>query len=176
MRFHWIILRVAGAVALLIAAFKLASGVLQKFEGDAFLDRFQGGDLLPLFLAAGLVLLAGMLIWRDLVKLAARPMQRTVDSIYGTEEGDGVPPLDYRLARFYVKEDRIEDAIDAYGRILEHYPAESDAYLEILPLLSGTPDASRTIDQFQQKAAKHISDAGLRDYVERAYTSAREHS
>ena len=42
------------------------------------------------------------------------------------------PPLNYRLARYYTKCQRLEEAIAEYQKIITHYPDERSAYQELI--------------------------------------------
>lgn len=57
------------------------------------------------------------------------------------------PPLSYRLAEFYTREDRRAEAIEQYEEIMRHYPAERRAYTELIALA--------TLEGEEKKASKY---------------------
>ncbi len=58
------------------------------------------------------------------------------------------PPLSYVLAREYTKRSRLEDAVEQYAQIIHFYPAEKDAYVELLALAQTLGD-----DELHEKYA-----------------------
>ena len=75
------------------------------------------------------------LILKDVISLATAPFSLLVDSIIFPKVFGGKPPPNYKLAEFYVKEERWEDAEAEFSTILKNHPGEKDAYLRLMDLL-----------------------------------------
>ena len=53
------------------------------------------------------------------------------------------PPLSYHLARHYRQCGRLEESLSHYEAIIEHYPEERDAYIELLEVARDLEDTKR---------------------------------
>lgn len=69
------------------------------------------------------------------------------------------PPLSYKLAEFYIKEERFDDAIYEFEKIIEYYPEEERSYLEIAEISSVIfEDIDEAVD-ILNKGLKNIPDS-----------------
>ncbi len=100
------------------------------------------------FLPAFLLAAVGIgLILKDVIHLAAAPFVSLVESIVFPRVSGGKPAPNYKLAAYYVEEERFADAIEEYRTIIRNHPGEKDAYLQLLELL---------IDQGQRDEAEKL--------------------
>jgi len=53
------------------------------------------------------------------------------------------PPLSYHMARHYRKCGQLEESLSHYESIIQHYPAEREAYLELLEVAEALGDSRR---------------------------------
>jgi hypothetical protein len=89
--------------------------------------------------AAGHLIGAFMLLIGSVILIAPETVVRVAewcsrpitDLIFPSEQLEK-PPLSYRLARHYAETLRLEEAATEYAKIIEHYPEEADAYVELL--------------------------------------------
>lgn len=65
------------------------------------------------------------------VRLAEKFAGFFTDLIFPSERYSK-PPLSYHMARYYRKCGRLEESLSHYESIIEHYPTEREAYLELL--------------------------------------------
>ena len=97
----------------------------------------------------------------ELVPLIAAPVVRFFTGLFLPNE-TGKAPLDYTLARFYVKNGRLEEALEQYFRILENYPQELAAYREGLEVARSTGD-SAAAERLAKMALRKLKDPAARE-------------
>lgn len=106
----------AACVKLMLDAFKIA--------GIGAAGHLIGAFML---LIGSIILIAPETVVR-IAEWCSRPI---TDLLFPSEQLDK-PPLNYRLARHYAETRRLEEAVTEYAKIIEHYPEETDAYVELL--------------------------------------------
>ena len=67
------------------------------------------------------------------------------------------PPLSYRLAHLYTKQMRFGDAVAEYQKIIQYYPRERTAYLELLTLAREI-DHPKLYDKYAKLFMKRFRD------------------
>lgn len=67
------------------------------------------------------------------------------------------PPLSYRLAHLYRKQTRYADAVEEYQKIIQYYPRERTAYLELLTLARDI-DHAKLYDKYAKLFMKRFRD------------------
>lgn len=75
-------------------------------------------------------------------------------SLFFPSETLSKPPLSYHMARHYRRCGRLEEALSHYQSIVQHYPSERQAYLELLEvahLLGDTRSSKRVTARFQRQ-------------------------
>jgi len=75
-----------------------------------------------------LFLLGAIAIWRTIFYVATRPFMLLVDSLFFPGGELAKPVLNLKLPRYYIEQDRFDEALIEYKRILKHYPDEVEAY------------------------------------------------
>ena len=113
-------------------------------------DRLQFIWFIP---GALLSAVGGGLIFKDLLRLAARPFIFVIESIVFPIIPAGKPAPNYLLAQYYLREDLLEEAEIEYRTILKNHGREKRAYLELMSLLAG---------QGRFRAAKRVFSRGKR--------------
>ena len=120
---------------------------------------------LPLGIVTGLLALPELL----------SPFFWLIDSLFGTGRESGrLPPLDLRLARFYVQEERWEEAFAEYERILRLRPWVEEAYLQLFKLGARLGRSERWGAQLLRKAQRRMRDEGARSRLAGVWEEARE--
>lgn len=110
-----------------------------------------------------------------LMKELTRPFTWIIDEVMGTTPGsDERPPIDLRLARFYVEKELLDDAIEEYTRVMRWHPAISEPYEEIMVLLARTGAPRKRIDQMLRRGRRHLRSPDARAALDRAYRQALE--
>ncbi len=97
-------------------------------------------------LAAGLV--SVILVAPEIISRLAELISRPFANLLFPSEQLSKPPLSYRLARYYREEMRLDESIGEYASIIEFYPDEKDAYVELIDLAKATSN-----DELQQQYA-----------------------
>lgn len=123
---RWIL----AGVVLLISAGLMMAGLTMDWLGAALPVI---GSML-LFVTFVLLLAPETAV--KLAELCARPF---AELFYPSDEFEK-PPLSYVLARRYSQERRLEQAVQEYEKILQYYPEERDAYLELIELAQRVGD------------------------------------
>ena len=111
---HWF--TISSAERLNIAGRWLLSVVLGVMAGPL-------GFLFPVFL-----------IFPEVAQLFSLGPSAFIDAIFFPGGHEAMPPYTVKLARFYVKKQRWEDAEDEYARMLSFYPGALEAWEERLAL------------------------------------------
>lgn len=148
------------ALVLLFFAYRRATGIETPAEGVAL-------NIPGLVVGIGLLIAAVACIAPELVEWISMPFRAIFDAIFfpGTRE---TPPPDYNLARLYREQERHEEALEAYFRILHHHPQELLAYLEGIETAfdCGEPEKGAKL---LEMGLRDLPAEGLREQVQRAY-------
>ncbi len=103
----------------------------------------------------------------ELIEWASIPFRIFFNAVFfpGTRE---IPPPDYNLTRVYREQERYEEALEAYFRILRHHPQELLAYIEGIETAfeCGEPDTAR---KFLRMGLSDLSSQEVRDQVQRVF-------
>lgn len=81
-----------------------------------------------LVLAALSFLAAMVFLWGFIFGLLTKPLLKMVDLVFSPGGRLEKPVLNLKLPAHYLKEERYEEALDEYRRILKHYPQETEAW------------------------------------------------
>lgn len=104
-----------------------------------------------------------------------RPFTWMVDKFFGTGPGEGgKPPLDLRLVRFYVKEERFEDALEEARRIVKFHPYAAEAWEQAILMTAIVSRDRGKVDRIFRKANRKIKDLDGRAALRRCYEQAKE--
>lgn len=88
------------------------------------------------FVPALILAFSGLfLVIKDCIRFAAVPFTTMIDAIVFPRVRSGKPEPNYRLAEYYVKEERWDDAEVEYRTILKFHRREGKAYLGLIELL-----------------------------------------
>lgn len=123
----------------------------------------------------------GFLLSIPLVGLAAilalpellRPVAWLVDALFGTGTHRGErPALDLRLARFYEREERWEEAIGEYERLLGFHPEVTELHRELMRLQAREKYPVRSIRRTYRRGLKRARTAEERSALTSAWETA----
>jgi hypothetical protein len=116
------------------------------------------------------VLVATLLVLPELV----RPFTWIIDHLFGTGPGSGDrPPLDLRLARAYVEQERYADALEEYRRVQGWHPAVSEPYEQIMILLARSGSGRRSdVERVYRQGRRHLRSREARADLDRARKEA----
>ncbi|MEO6848299.1 MAG: hypothetical protein ABI443_11600 [Chthoniobacterales bacterium] len=132
----------------------LFAPVCLYFAVKVFFKLAAGGTALHVLAAAlfgfAIMMFGIFLVAPEVVRVIASPISNFFGGIFFLNARYSKPPLSYNLARFYEKEERLDEAIVEYGKIIRYYPEERDAYLELLT----TAMHARDMRSYKKYAAK----------------------
>jgi len=142
------------------------------------------GGALTCVIAAGVCLLrepVGILFALPLTAIAAvlalpellRPFVWVGDALFGTGQSGQRPPLDLRLARHYLKEERWQEAWAEYERIQSYHPKVSEPYEEMMKLCPRLGFSEKEIERIHRKGTRRVRDRQARAELDRARGEAR---
>jgi hypothetical protein len=115
------------------------------------------------------LLVATLLVLKELTY----PVTWMIDSFLGTTQGSpDKPPLDLRLARFYVEQDRLDEALAEYLRMMKLHPLIPEPYEQIMILLARTGASRTRIDQIRSRGLRKLRILDARNGLESAYQKA----
>ena len=77
----------------------------------------------------GLILLSLLLAGKDFFLLIARPVIYFCESFVFPRFHDAKPVVNYKLPEYYVEENRFEEAMAEYQKIIQNHPLEAKAYI-----------------------------------------------
>jgi hypothetical protein len=101
------------------------------------------------------------------------PFTWLIDVLFGTASQAGRPPLDLRLARSYVKQERWEEAYEEYERVSGYHPGVEEPYVELLKLGARLGRPERQIDRIFRKGMRRIRDEEGRLRLRKVWEEAR---
>ena len=113
------------AVFCLLVSVRLMAGAL-KIEGY--------GAAGPAILSVISFLVSILLISAETALPLAEWCAKPFENLFFPSDQFTKPPLSYLLARRYAREQRLEDAVGEYEKIIHYYPEERTAYRELLEL------------------------------------------
>lgn len=96
---------------------------------------YESGNLSRVVGGAGLFVLGIIFLWKTIFYLATRPLMRMVDSLFFPGGQLEKPVLNLKLPAYYINEERYDEALAEYRKILKHYPNEVEAYEKSIWLL-----------------------------------------
>lgn len=102
------------------------------------------------------------------------PFTWLIDFLFGTGSQAGRPPLDLRLARSYVKQERWDEAYEEYERVSIYHPGVEEPYVELLKLGLRLDRSERQIDRVFRKGMRRIRDEEGRARLRRVWEKVRE--
>ncbi|MFT5468477.1 MAG: tetratricopeptide (TPR) repeat protein [Verrucomicrobiales bacterium] len=110
-----------------------------------------------------------------LLKELLWPFTWMVDAFFGTGAGEGgKPPLDLRLAQFYVKEGRFEEALEEYLRVMKFHPYVAETWEQaILMTAKVSPDRAK-VDRLFRRALRKLRNLEDQAAIRAAYDRAKE--
>jgi hypothetical protein len=89
-------------------------------------------DLGSGLMAMSLLILSAIFFSETLSQLAAKPLTAIIDNVYFGSNRYDPPPLTLRLARFYRRDLRFDEALDECERLLEYHPRSLELWCELL--------------------------------------------
>lgn len=113
-----------------------------------------------LFFGFGAFILAIFLMAPETVVKICEFCSRPLTGIIYPNATAEKPPLSYRLAHLYTKQLRFADAIEEYQKIIQYYPRERSAYLELLKLAREI-DHARLYDKYARLFTKRFGDVAF---------------
>ncbi len=115
-------------------------------------------------------LMSGVLLAApELVRWAVTPIHRVIDQILLPSETE-VPPVDFKLARYYAHSLRYEEACEEYFEIIRYHPEQTAAYLEGIRAASLAGDAG-TAKKFYKAARRIMRTRDERRLLKGIYTA-----
>ncbi len=81
-----------------------------------------------ILLCVPLFVLGVLCFWKTIFHIATRPLIMLVDSLFFPGGSLEKPVLNLKLPLYYIEQDRFDEALTEYKRILKHYPDEVEAY------------------------------------------------
>ncbi len=104
------------------------------------LKRSDMGALFPIMLSVMSFVAAVLLVAPETAMKLAELCSRPVTNIVFPSERFTKPPLSYQIARRHRTMQRLEEALVEYQSIIENYPGEREAYLELLDVAAKLGD------------------------------------
>jgi hypothetical protein len=143
----------------------LLSETLGSPEPESFPED-DGFPVSPVFGIAGrliggvlLILLGIVSLAPELVAIILVPFHALVDAVYLPGGRASRPELNLKLPAYYLQQDRPDDALAEYRKILRHHPDTLEAWVGAIDLLAGTFD--------EPAAARRLYRKGLRRFRRR---------
>ncbi|MEM7012189.1 MAG: hypothetical protein AAF585_11955 [Verrucomicrobiota bacterium] len=103
------------------------------------------------------------------------PLTWLVDAFFGTGVGGGdKPPLDLRLARHYIKQGRLEDALDEYLRVMEYHPHVAETYEQAIILTAELDNDREAVEKLFEKGKRHLKEPEDQGNLLHAFNQAKE--
>lgn len=103
------------------------------------------------------------------------PLTWLVDAFFGTGVGGGdKPPLDLRLARHYIKEGRMEEALDEYLRVMEFHPHVSETYEQAMILTAEVENDREAVEKLFEQGRRRVKTPEDQGNLQTAFNVAKE--
>jgi tetratricopeptide (TPR) repeat protein len=112
-----------------------------------------------------------VLVAPELAAWAVIPISSAFDAIFLGRRDFDPPPAAYTLARFYREQERYEEALEEYRKIIRYHPEEIAAYLEAIEIAQANalPKVARRL---YRTGLRKIRVAADREQLHSAYQSA----
>ncbi len=88
-----------------------------------------------LFLGMASIIAGAIAIAPDLIRVAASPLLGLIDSIFLPGRRGGKPDLNLRLPVYYREQERYEDALAEYRKIIRFHPERPEGWIGAIELL-----------------------------------------
>jgi len=86
-----------------------------------------------------------------------RPFTWMIDVLMGTTPpSGGRPPIDLRLARSYVEQERLDDALAEYARVMKWHPKIAEPYEQTMILLARTGATRARIERVHRQGLRRL--------------------
>lgn len=116
-------------------------------------DAVSSRTVLLLALAAVLLIVLGTaLLLPDLFRI----LSGFAESLYLPGGKFSKPILSYKLPEFYRREERFEEALEQYDKILAHYPRETRAWIGAIELLAEDFGSPEQAEEYYQRALRKL--------------------
>jgi len=80
-----------------------------------------------------------------------------IDVLMGTTPPSGErPPIDLRLARSYVDQERLDDALAGYARVMKWHPKIAEPYEQTMILLARTGAKRARIEKVHRQGLRRL--------------------
>ncbi len=134
------------------------------------LAPIQGFEIGDLLLGMGLIVLGTVAIAPDLVRLAASPFNALVDAVFLPGGHADRPVLNLKLPAYYLREERFEEALEEYRKLIRYHPGEVEGWIGAIDLLATTFDEPRKAHRLYRKARRRFrNDAAALGALEAAW-------
>lgn len=120
--------------------------------------------------ALPLAALAGFLLIPELT----RPVTILIDVLFAGRAEGGKPPLDLRLARGYVKQERLEEALEEYLRMMKFHPHVSEAYEQAMILTARTGGDRAKLERLFKQGLRRVGSLEEKADLRAVYDRAKE--
>ena len=103
----------------------------------------------------------------------SRPFTWMIDVLMGTTPPSGErPPIDLRLARSYVAQERLDDALAEYARVKKWHPKIAEPYEQTMILLARTGAKRARIDKVHRQGLRRLRSPDARNDLAAAHRKA----
>ena len=154
--------------------------VVRNLVGMALLIMFfmmagSAAGAAGLLLAMSVLILSAILFSETLAHLFAKPFTAVIDGIYFGNNSREAPPLTLRLARWYRRNLRFEEAQQECERQLEYHPRSLELWCELIHGARESGNGTK-MDAFLKKARHRLDAEGCRqlDFEFQRYLGAGE--
>ncbi len=151
---------------------------IRNLMGTVFLVMFfftapAARDLGSALLAMCLLIISAILFSGTLSRVLAYPLTNFIDALYFGNNNRDIPPLTLRLARWYRRSLRLEEALAECERQLDYHPHSLELWCEIVHITRESGDAAEMERQFR-RARRRVreGDRGHLDFEFGRYLSA----
>ncbi|MCB1065356.1 MAG: hypothetical protein KDN20_20875 [Verrucomicrobiae bacterium] len=137
------------------------------------LPLHNGVQIGSIFLGITLIILAAVIVAPDLCRLAASPFTAMIDAIFLPGGRADKPDLNLRLPAFYLKEERFDDALAEYLKIIRYHPDEVEGWIGAIALWIDPFDEPEKARKLYEKAGRRFRhDGEARARLEEAWGKA----
>lgn len=112
--------------------------------------------LIDILVGTILILLGASCLAGGLVRLAASPFTAFIDSVFLPGEKGGKPALNLELPAFYERQNRFEEALTEYQKMIRFHPEQPIGWLGAIRLLLGTFEDQRQARRLYEKARRRF--------------------
>ncbi len=135
-----------------------ALGYLRKLmpQLHAALPESDDGAVKLLFLCFGVVVVFLLLVGRDIFQVVSKPLSWALESFYFPRDRSAKPTVNYKLPEYYIEQERFEDAMNEYLKIIRYHPQEAKAYIGAFELAVTELHDDETAKQIYSKARRKL--------------------